>query len=458
MIVDNERRAEFGYGLQPRTPVAARVRSTRGLAERSAMMIAASLPLTGIIEIQLIGTLFLQDILAIPLLIFLVLYNENLSKLLRPIATLIVFQLTWLIGAISSDILANSPLEDLTRGWSKISLFFIHTTVIWLLSRGSLKIISVYIFFVGVAYLIEGTLFPSALQEIEPWKFGIGTGFLLTVATISYFPLFSRRLIRHIPIILMIFIALISLFLNSRSLFAVSLLGVVYTIGVKYLISMNMVNRFINRYSFILVVFLGIIFIQTLISGYGELANQGLLGEEARNKYEMQTSADMSLLQGGRPESLVSIQAIKDSPFFGHGSWARDRYYTSLFFSELRVRGLIAEQQWWQYNETQAELIPSHSHLLGSWVEAGILAVPIWVYAIFISFEALFAVLKNRSLPCLLVTITAFSIIWDVFFSPFAADGRILKAAQLSVLISATYSFRVANRHRGIRRFVSRRT
>lgn len=425
-------------------PAAPKRRS--GMSQTTATLIAALLPFTQLVELQLIGTLFLQDLVAVGLLAVLLAMVPNKGQLLKPLKPFFILALVWLAGAVITDIWVSSPLENLARGWSKISLFTIHTLVLWLLSRGNLKVLAVYMLGTGAVYIVETGLFPTKLQEIEPWKFGIGSGLLIITAALSAFVAGKGPLVRNLPLALSMVIALISLLLNSRSLFGVALLSVLYSFGASYLANHRSMHRLVNRWTFFLVIVSGLLASQAMIAGYGELASQGVLGEDARSKYERQTGADMSLLQGGRPESLVSIQAIKDSPIIGHGSWARDRYYTNMFFNELKWRGLLTEAQWWNFNESQADLIPSHSHLLGSWVEAGILSVPIWIYALFLSFEALYAVVKLRSLPSLFATATAFFVIWDVLFSPFGADGRILKAAQICILISVTYTLKAASR------------
>jgi hypothetical protein len=60
----------------------------------------------------------------------------------------------------------------------------------------------------------------------------------------------------------------------------------------------------------------------TVLYEYG--ASEGWLGDEAREKYLIQSSGDMGILLGGRTQILASAQAIIDSPVIGHGSRAKD--------------------------------------------------------------------------------------------------------------------------------------
>lgn len=418
-------------------------RNNKKLSTSTTTFIAALLPLTKLIELNLVGILFLQDIVAIVLFPIMLMVVPNKKRLIKPMLPLLFLSLVWLAGAILTDIWVGSAPEDLARGWAKISLFIVHASVLFLLARGNIRILAIYLIGLGLADVVSATLSPNQLQQIQPWKFGLGRGCLMISVGLVVFLGSKTSLLRWLPLALVGIIALISLFLNARSLFGVALLSILYALGAALLVSRPAFQRVLNPKSFFLVILLGLLLGQIFISGYGKLAQQGVFGDEARSKYEMQTADNMSLLQGGRPESIVSVQAIKDSPIIGHGSWARDMYYTDMYFYELKQRGLVADAQFYNFNKSQDGLIPSHSHLLGAWVETGILGVAIWIYALILAFKSLYAVLKLGALPGMLVTAIAFSVFWDVLFSPFASDGRIWMSAYLCILIALTHSLRL---------------
>lgn len=102
---------------------------------------------------------------------------------------------------------------------------------------------------------------------------------------------------------------------------------------------------------------------------YGTAVESGLLGRDALVKYRDQTSGEVPLILGGRSESLVAVQAIADSPVLGHGSWARDRRYVELHHAIKVEYGLPV----FDAERGKRDLIPTHSYLLGSWVEGGFL-------------------------------------------------------------------------------------
>ena len=89
---------------------------------------------------------------------------------------------------------------------------------------------------------------------------------------------------------------------------------------------------------FVFLCCVGITTIFVLHVAYRISAQNGWLGEEARNKYEMQTQGDASikrLLLGGRMESFCGLIACVDKPIIGFGPWAMDEHgYVGEFLSK----------------------------------------------------------------------------------------------------------------------------
>src|SRR5262249_49457743 len=131
-------------------------------------------------------------------------------------------------------------------------------------------------------------------------------------------------------------------------------------------------------------------------------------------------------------ESLVSTQAIADAPIIGHGSWAKDFDYVTLYVRALEERGVTIVG-----NPFRSALIPSHSFLFGSWVEAGILGGLFWIYILAICVRSLYSLLHIPPWSRPLVTFVTLSLIWDVLFSPFGAHERFLVPASLCMVLWA---------------------
>ena len=167
-----------------------------------------------------------------------------------------------------------------------------------------------------------------------------------------------------------------------------------------------------------------------------------MLGERSRDKYETQSAlGDIGILLGGRSESLVTVQAIQDSPLIGHGSWAKDRYYAELRQLMLYRLGFVN-----RFIEPETDLIPTHSHLLGSWVEAGIGGALFWVGVLGLIIAALRRLYASDDPLRPYLVFLMFLFIWDILFSPFGAQRRLtngfLMVAALFALKASAMNWR----------------
>jgi O-antigen ligase len=166
---------------------------------------------------------------------------------------------------------------------------------------------------------------------------------------------------------------------------------------------------------------------------YERVARDGLLGTAAQVKYERQVSG-LGLILGGRPEILASLSAIRDSPIIGHGSWARDPKYVLQMNAELQSYGM---QPYGFHTGSTAlpDLIPEHSHLLGAWMEAGFFGTLFWFWALGLAIAVLsrLYLLRDRMTP--LVAYLGLLLVWDILFSPFGAERRLLIPFYLIVLL-----------------------
>ncbi len=168
------------------------------------------------------------------------------------------------------------------------------------------------------------------------------------------------------------------------------------------------------------------IFVKT----YGHMARQGMLGENARQKYEQQAGGELGLLIGGRSEILVSIHAIIDSPIIGHGSWAKDYSYADTLVYLKRVLGYYPGQS------NELGLIPTHSYLFGAWVEAGLLGAVFWAWVLFLPIRVLAGLYRTKEPLSPLIIFFIFILIWDILFSPFGAERRFITPYYIIVMMS----------------------
>jgi hypothetical protein len=79
--------------------------------------------------------------------------------------------------------------------------------------------------------------------------------------------------------------------------------------------------------------------------------------------------------------------------------------------------------------------IPTHSHLLGSWVEAGVMGGIFWIVVMMIVVAAIYRTLKWDAGSAALIAFVLFFAVWDILFSPFGASQRFIKAAQICIAL-----------------------
>lgn len=399
-------------------------------------IIAMILPLTMLVQFKIVGTLFMQDIVSPILLMLLILDSRNRAMLMKLSIVWLLLGL-WLIGVVATDLFRHTAPNDLARGWSRLLLLSINIGLVWIVCGRSARFVAIYGIGTGMALILQPYVNPGEFSGDDPWKFGVGMGCMLVVAAFSAFPVVARTWVRYLPVIGLVVLSAISLALNTRTIFGIGMLTAIFTCVAEWTSSKRQ-GKPLPSVALIAIVVIGALFATVIFNIYGYAAGSGLLGDAARAKYLVQSSADVSLLLAGRSESLASIQAIKDSPLLGHGSWAVDPYYTLLWFTKMRELGIDPTASEYRFLPGQAGfVIPSHSYLLGSWVEAGILSAPFWIWAVLLGLRAVYGLLLRPRLPAPLVTLCALLVTWDVLFSPFSAEARIIKAYQIVVLILA---------------------
>lgn len=167
-----------------------------------------------------------------------------------------------------------------------------------------------------------------------------------------------------------------------------------------------------------------------VIEAYSYSASEGMLGETSRRKFEAQSRTPAGLLLTGRIELVGGVLAVRDSPILGHGSWKldTDRYYARA----LQVMEINADPA--HYYARGYPLIPSHSHLVGAWVENGLAGGIFWAYVLLIAARALYRPLADERHLRLWVSCAATALVWHIVFSPIS--GRLETAVALAVFLT----------------------
>jgi hypothetical protein len=371
------------------------------------------LPCLNLIEIKVVGRLFLPEIILACCLPFLIIKKGRMLRDSIP-RMIITLGVLWLASQILTDIVRATPFEDYSRGWAKITFTLINFSALYILLYKNRQGINYFIFGIASYYLLIYFFNPSPVALDQWWKFGLGVPLVILTVLLCQTRFVRRKPL--LPTIVMMMVAVISIGLGSRSLG-----GLCFLMGSYYFIDNISVRspfalRHISLGKKILIASSIVIFFFGFQYVYQNVISRST--EDVKEKEKSQAAGDYGLFLGGRTEIISSFYAIRDSPILGHGSWAKNPYYDQMMYYFLKDAGYKAGRD-------VSELIPTHSHLWGAWVESGILGAIFWGYIFFLTFKVPLKLYKINE-PIKYVTLfVAFTLLWDILFSPYGADRRL---------------------------------
>lgn len=384
------------------------------------------LPASQMYEANVVGRLFGIDIAVLILLPFILATDRKIWGD-RYLISFIFFVTLWFLSAVSTDIYRGIPFEDFARGWSKILIFTASFVVVYSITKEKLRrLIALY---AGAAFfsIVSASLFPSDATVADPWKFGYGWGVTALGLLICATP-WMQNVIGRIGALCAAFgLALLSLFFDFRIMFAITAFAVATAgvLGQQRLISMRPSRRAVRTALYGMIAAASVFGITQI---YSMSASAGLLGRVAEEKYFQQKDNDIGLLFSSRTEALASTKAIADSPIIGHGSWAKDADYVMALADLLQSKGV-------PFYLSDSDLIPTHSHILGAWVEAGIAGALFWTFILILVGRAIWAMANLPNRATVFFAFSLFLFCWDLFFSPFGAERRFFTALPICLAI-----------------------
>jgi len=378
------------------------------------------IPCLQFIQLKVIGVLNGSDLLL--LATFLYLAGRGRIRVTTPVGkSFLVFCSLWLFSQCVTDIVRHTPFVDYARGWSNIGMTLVNFTVLYILMYGRPRRLMLFGWGFVAGSLLLFFFNPDEFIRGDPWKFG-----LAYPATFIVLLLASRATCRgHWPIALTLLIGSINIYLGSRNMGGACMAAALYQLTTYYLgrsrkQGVKLKHRTVAAIAASII--LGAI---ASFLAYQYTASTGILGEEARSKYEGESTGAYGVLLGGRPEMLGSIPAIYDSPILGHGSWARDPTYLILEIQSAMALGYknaidISPEDFSEGN------IPKHSCILGAWVDAGILGAIFWGWVLVLTVRVLARVYPPTVVLLPIMSFIAFALLWDILFSPYGARARII--------------------------------
>lgn len=398
-------------------------------------LLCFAIPVLIAIEVPGVGTIYLAELCLIGLLPVLVVLRGK-ALLSGPLGLILMMGLVYFCAQVVTDVIRETPFGDYSRGWSKILFLLLSFISCYLLTAGNRARIVCY----AGGLVLGSTIYLLTHNPLSAigWKFGFA-GSTTTLLLMSFMLVPVLRSPRSLigPMIL-VALGAFSAFMDFRSWGGILMVSAAF-LSVPAILHMFGLRPKPLSYGRMLVI--GVLLLGTAFAAlkvYGSAAQSGLLGEKSKDKYETQSAlGDLGILLGGRNESLVTVQAIMDSPLIGHGSWAKDRYYAELRQVMLYKLGFTN-----RFIKPENDLIPTHSHLLGAWVEAGLGGALFWLVIlgmIMATLRQLYAS-SDRMRPYLVFLM--FLFIWDILFSPFGAQRRLTNGF---LLVAMLYALRTSS-------------
>ncbi len=358
------------------------------------------------IAIHVIGLIYLGELLLLMMAAWVTVTRFNQTRFWLPQCRLVIALLVVaMCSYVTTDLVRQTPYEDLARGWSRVA--FTMTNFIglyYLMRRNKAGILS---FYIGYEIAAIAVFFTTDIHfnTIEArWKFELAVPLL--IGTLSMLALHRQVAMRATPFLLVVFGALNVLY-DYRSL------GTICIIVSAILFSAQRRQQGRKRIDMRLLAAAGFMAAMIVASLY----------VSSQDKYGGRRSDSNSWRLG---TTVATLKGIARSPIVGNGSWHTDDQMeewrnAAMGVSHMGVLG--------------SERFSGHSQLLQAWYEGGIFAEPfVLYYGVLLVLGARILIrrpIDNFSGLFLFLTLNA---MWDIVFSPINGFGRINMAATMAVI------------------------
>ena len=336
---------------------------------------------------------------------------------------------SWLLGTFIADAYNNIGLFNREKGTARVVFFILDFVGLAILINNRTRKVVVFALSITALYVISSWQFSG--EFLIQWKFGLSQCVAILVLLIcSYF--YERRRYR-ICLLISLLLAGINLHYGFRSQLAIILVSTLLILplfdkaGTRASDAPG--DRNTVRILMLLALAGGAAYVSNAAIKYA--AQKGIFDEASNEKFQAQSAGDYGVLVGGRPETLVAIQAILDSPIFGHGSFPYGEKYMELK-QDIQYKHGYTESD--DTEELDYPVIPTHSHLTLAWVEGGILGGLCWIYIFVLVLRSVLRLTVVRPHLSPLYSYLLVNFLWDILYSPFGSVNRM--RAAFYILIS----------------------
>jgi hypothetical protein len=376
----------------------------------------------GAFSVNLVGALPGDEVLLLPILPVLLLARGK--RAFKPqYFWFYALSAAWLLGTLIADLHAGTPLPSRMKGTARVVFFALDFTILAILINDKSR--RMIIFVLSIVAVMFSYVWQFRGDFALQWKFG-GSSCLIMLSLLASSYYYSKGRYR-VCLGISVVLAGLNLVYAFRSQMAIVLVSAVLTLPIFAQNRGTHSGRISpggNPFKLVLMLILSV--------GSAYVANQaiifaathGYFEESTAEKFETQSKGKLGVLFGGRPETLVAIIAIRDSPIIGHGSFPA------------------------------SPVIPTHSHLTMAWVESGILGGLLWIYILLLTIRAIFrvAVLRPNLAPIYCYLLVNF--VWDILYSPLGSVNRLWGAYLVLLSYDLLRAPKVENRPASIVRRV----
>jgi O-antigen ligase len=376
------------------------------------------LGVAGIYSVGLVGALPGSEILLLPLLPVLLVYRGG-RVFNREYLWFLVLVAAWLLGTLAADAYIDNYAINRMKGVARVVFFAFDFMALAILINHKTRRMIVFALSIVAVMLSSAREFRG--DFLTEWKFGLSSA-LIILALLAASHYNARKKYKTCIFIFLLLSAL-NLYFAFRSQVVIILIAGALTLPIfenQRALGRRQTRTTLSYFRpFILLALAGgAIFIAD--QAIKLAATRGFLGENTSSKFQAQSSGKLGVLFGGRPETLVAIQAIIDNPIIGHGSFAADPKY-------LALKQDLQYEYGYSDTDTPEEEggIPTHSHLTMAWVESGIFGGLFWLYILALVLRAILQTAIHRQPLSPLYCYFLVNFVWDIFFSPFGSVNRL---------------------------------
>jgi hypothetical protein len=372
----------------------------------------------GVYSVGLVGALPGNEILLLPFLPVLLVYKGG-RAFNREYFWFWILVAAWLLGTLVADAYNDLPAVNRMKGIARVAFFAFDFMALAILISHKTRRMIVFSLSILAWFFFSGREFRG--DFVTQWKFGYSSA--CTILALLAASHYNARKKYKTCIFIFLLLGALNLYFAFRSQLVIILIAGALTLPIfeDRRVSVRRQTRTTsnNFRPFVLLALAGgAIFLAD--QAIKIAATQGFLGEDVSSKFQAQSSGKLGVLFGGRPETLVAIQAIIDSPIIGHGSFAADRKY-------LDLKQDLQYEYGYSDSDTPEEEggIPTHSHLTMAWVESGVFGGLLWLYILILALRAILQTAIHRQPLSPLYCYFLVNFVWDILFSPFGSVNRL---------------------------------